>query len=264
MPEAGAADGASPGVCLITGAASGIGAATARVLADGGAKALVLVDQNEAALNALGSTLRRPGLELLLQCHDVATEGPWSGLEDRLRQRWDGLDSVVVNAGVSGSGLIADLGFEDWRRILSINLDGAFLTLRLAMRLLRNDGAAVVVSSASATKAESGIAAYGASKAGLLQLARIAAKEGSARGIRVNAILPGGVETPMWSDMAFFRDIVSSAGSEQAAFDQMAAGTPLGRFAKAEEIAGQIAFLLSPASRSITGTALPVDGGYTL
>ncbi|MDP3405547.1 MAG: SDR family oxidoreductase [Brevundimonas sp.] len=251
-------------MCLITGAASGIGAATARALADKGAKALVLVDQNEAALDALDRTLRRPGLELLRHCHDVTAEGPWSDLEDAVRQRWGGLDSAVVNAGVSGNGLITDLSFEDWRRILSVNLDGAFLSLRAAMRLLRDGGAAVVVSSASATRAEPGIAAYGASKAGLVQLARVAAKEGAPRGVRVNSILPGGVETPMWSDMAFFRDIVTSTGSEQAAFDQMASGTPLARFAKAEEIAGQIAFLLSPAARSITGAALTVDGGYTL
>lgn len=264
MPEAKSQGPASPGVCLITGAASGIGAATARALADGGARALVLVDLNETALNALDNALKRPGLEVLLCRQDVVAEAPWSELEHAVRRRWGGLDSVVVNAGVSGSGQIADLGFEDWRRILSVNLDGAFLSLRAAMRLLRDGGAAVVVSSASATKAEPGIAAYGASKAGLVQLARVAAKEGAPRGVRVNSVLPGGVETPMWSDMAFFRDIVASTGSEQAAFDQMASGTPLGRFAKAEEIADQIAFLLSPAARSITGAALTVDGGYTL
>ncbi|MBX9615803.1 MAG: SDR family oxidoreductase [Caulobacteraceae bacterium] len=264
MPEAESSKGTSPGVCLITGAASGIGAATARSLAAAGARALVLVDQNEAALDALDRSLRRPGLEVLLHCHDVTAEGPWSDLEDAVRQRWGGLDNAVVNAGVSGNGLITELSLEDWRRILSVNLDGAFLSLRAAMRLLRDGGAAVVVSSASATRAEPGIAAYGASKAGLVQLARVAAKEGAPRGVRVNSILPGGVETPMWSDMAFFRDIVTSTGSEQATFDQMAAGTPLGRFAKAEEIADQIVFLLSPAARSITGAALTVDGGYTL
>lgn len=264
MPEAATAQATSPGVCLITGAASGIGAATARRLADDGATALVLIDQNQAALSALGDSLERPGLALLLCCQDVATEGPWDDVEHQVRHHWGGLDSVVVNAGVSGSGLITDLSFEDWRRILSVNLDGAFLSLRTGLRLLREGGAAVVVSSASATKAEPGIAAYGASKAGLVQLARVAAKESAARGVRVNAILPGGVETPMWSEMAFFKDMAAQAGSDQAAFEQMAAATPLARFARAEEIAGQIAFLLSPAARSMTGSAVAVDAGYTL
>ena len=114
-------------------------------------------------------------------------------------------------------------------------------------------------------KAEPGIAAYAASKAALLQLARVAAKEAAPRGIRVNAILPGGVETPIWRTMPFFADLVAETGSEQAAFDRMAGfATPLGHYARPDEIAAQIAFLLSGAARSITGAALTVDGGYTL
>jgi NAD(P)-dependent dehydrogenase (short-subunit alcohol dehydrogenase family) len=148
---------------------------------------------------------------------------------------------------------------------MSVNLDGAFLTLRAGMRLLRDGGGGVVVSSASAVKAEPGVGAYSASKAALLQLAKVAAREGAPRGVRVNAILPGGVETPIWTEMPFFRDMVAESGSEAAAFAALAGmGTPLGRFARPEEIAGQIAFMLSPASGSMTGAALLVDGGYTL
>ena len=253
-----------PGVVLITGAASGIGRATARRMAAEGASALALVDRDAAALKALGDELEG-GPALMLCDQDVADEAAWAGVEDRIRQRWDGLDGVVVCAGIAGSGPIADLSFDAWRRVLSVNLDGAFLTLRAGMRLLRDGGAALVVSSASATKAESGIAAYAASKAAVLQLAKVAAREGAPRGVRVNAILPGGVETPIWRGMAFFDDLVRETGSEQAAFDRMASfATPLGHYAKPEEIAGQIAFLLSDAARSITGAALTVDGGYTL
>ena len=123
----------------------------------------------------------------------------------------------------------------------------------------------MVVSSASAVKAEPGVGAYGASKAALLQLARVAAKEGAPRGVRVNAILPGGVQTPIWREMPFFREMIAELGSEAAAFEALAGmATPLGRYATPEEIAGQIAFLLSPASGSMTGAALVVDGGYTL
>lgn len=252
-------------VALVTGAASGIGAATARRLADDGARALVLVDRDEAGLQMLGDALKRSGLELMLRAQDVTDEAAWQGLEDDVRNCWQGLDAVVVNAGISSAGPIADLSFEAWRRVLSVNLDGAFLTLRTGMRLLLDGGAAVVVSSASAIKAEPGVGAYGASKAAVLQLAKVAAKEGAARGMRVNAILPGGVETPIWRGMAFFDDLVAETGSEQAAFDKMASfATPLGRYAKAEEIAGQIAFLLSDAAGSMTGAALVTDGGYTL
>lgn len=254
----------APGVVLITGAASGIGQATARRMAADGASALVLVDRDTAALKVIGDELGG-GPAVMLCCQDVADEAAWDGVEDRVRQRWEGLNGVVVCAGVADSGPIAELSFEAWRRVLSVNLDGAFLTLRAGLRLLRDNGAAVVVSSASATKAEPGIAAYGASKAAVLQLARVAAREGAPRGVRVNAILPGGVETPIWRGMTFFDDLVKETGSEQAAFGRMASfGTPLGRYARPEEIAGQIAFLLSDAARSITGAALTVDGGYTL
>lgn len=257
-------DSSSPGVVLITGAASGIGLATARRLAADGARALILLDRDGEALNALGDELN-DGPALLLCRQDVTDEAAWDGIEHGIRHHWQGLDAVVVNAGISEAGPIADLSFEAWRRVLSVNLDGAFLTLRAGMRLLREGGAAVVVSSASAVKAEPGIAAYAASKAALLQLARVAAKEAAPRGIRVNAILPGGVETPIWRTMPFFADLVAETGSEHAAFDRMAGfATPLGHYARPDEIAAQIAFLLSGAARSITGAALTVDGGYTL
>lgn len=254
-----------PGVALVTGAASGIGLETTRRLIAEGAKALILVDRQEAALNALGDEIEAMGLAVMLCRQDVADEAAWEGIEQGIRHHWQGLDTLVVNAGVSDSGPIADLSLAAWRKVMSVNLDGAFLTLRTGMRLLRDGGAAVVVSSASAVKAEPGVGAYGASKAALLQLARVAAREGAPRGVRVNAILPGGVETPIWTGMPFFRDMIAEYGSEAAAFAALAGmATPLGRYARPEEIAGQIAFLLSSASGSMTGAAMVVDGGYSL
>lgn len=260
MPEA-----TYPGVALVTGAASGIGLASTRRLVADGATALVLVDRQETPLRALGEEIEAQGLAVMLCRQDVADEAAWDGVEHGILHHWQGLDTLVVNAGVSDSGPIADLSLAAWRKIMSVNLDGAFLTLRAGMRLLRDGGSAVVVSSASAVKAEPGVGAYGASKAALLQLARVAAKEGAPRGVRVNAILPGGVETPIWTEMPFFRDMVAEHGSEAAAFRVLAStGTPLGHYAKPEEIAGQIAFLLSPAAASMTGAAMMVDGGYSL
>lgn len=123
----------------------------------------------------------------------------------------------------------------------------------------------VLVSSVSGLKAEPGVAAYGASKAALIQLARVAAKEGALVGVRVNAIAPGGVETPMWRGVPFFTELVRDTGSEAAAYKAMAEmATPLGRYASAREIAGQILFLLSEDAATVTGITFASDGGYSL
>jgi len=151
--------------------------------------------------------------------------------------------------------------------VMAVNLDGAFLTLRAAMALMRANaqgGAIVAVASASGLKPEPGVAAYGASKAGLLHLMKVAAKEGAPDRIRVNAVAPGGVETPMWREVPMFQDLVRQTGSERAAFDQIAAaGTPLSHYASANDIARLIDFLLTDPA-PITGATLVADGGYIL
>jgi 2-keto-3-deoxy-L-fuconate dehydrogenase len=247
-------------IALVTGAASGIGEAVAVQLAGAGVGRLVLVDRDGDGLSRVAASI---GDDVQLHVHDVADEAAWAATEAAIRQRHGRLDLAVVNAGVASGGRIAELDFAEWRRVLEINLDGAFLTLRAAMRLMTSGGSIVAVASASGIKAEPGIAAYGASKAGLIQLAKVAAKEGASNGVRVNAILPGCVETPVWRSVPFFQDLVAQHGSERAAFDAMAAmATPLGRYAAPAEVAELIAMLL--ASPSMTGTALVVDGGYTL
>ena len=243
---------------LVTGAASGIGRATATLLAAEGAR-LVLVDRDAPALAGLAEEL---GSSVAAAIDgDVADEALW----DKSASVLEGLDLAVVNAGVAGSGAITELAFAEWRRILSVNLDGAFLSLRAAMRAMRGSGAIALVASASGLKAEPGVAAYGASKAGVIHLAKVAAKEGASAGIRVNAIAPGGVETSVWRDVPFFNELVARTGSEAAAFAEMAGlATPLGRYATADEVAAQIAFLLSDGAATITGAILTSDGGYTL
>lgn len=243
---------------LVTGAASGIGLATARALATAGVSRLILTDIDADALarayGELGEIVEAvPG--------DVTDEALWRELAPELA----GLDLAVVNAGIATSGAIVDCTLADWRRVMAVNLDGAFLTLKAAMAAMQGRaGSIVVVASAAGVKAEPGIAAYAASKAGAIQLARVAAKEGAAQGLRVNAIAPGGVETPIWQAVPFFRDMAEKDG-EAAAFAAMARmATPLGRFATADEIAGQIAFLLSDAAATITGSVLNSDGGYSL
>lgn len=244
-------------IVLITGAASGIGAATATALAGAGARKLILIDKEEDRLRDFAFTLpceRQPMIG------DVADETLWASTD------LTGLTHAVINAGIASAAPIDSLSFADWRHVLSVNLDGAFLSLQASMRAMKgNKGSIVLTASAAGLKAEPGTAAYAASKAGVIQLGRVAAKEGAAAGIRVNVIAPGGVETRIWSDVPFFQDLVARTGSEEAAFRTIgASASPIGRFAKADEVAEQIAFLLSDKAASITGACLVSDGGYSL
>jgi NAD(P)-dependent dehydrogenase (short-subunit alcohol dehydrogenase family) len=242
-------------IVLITGAASGIGAATATRLAEAGARKLILMDRDEDKLRDFAFSLP---CERQIRIGDVADESLWE------REDLTGLTHAVVNAGIGEGGPIADTGFADWRRVMSINLDGAFLTLQASMKAMRDTGGAIVLTaSAAGLKAEPGIAAYGASKAAVIHLARIAAREGAPMGIRVNSIAPGGVETPIWEGLPSFTEMVERQGAA-ATFKAMAAGTPLARFGKPEEIAAQIAFLLSDDAAFMTGACLVSDGGYSL
>ncbi|HKT84464.1 MAG TPA: SDR family NAD(P)-dependent oxidoreductase [Novosphingobium sp.] len=242
---------------LVTGAASGIGAACVNWLAAQGIARFYLVD-----LDAHGLERTDPSGEVHRFAGDVADPRLWQTVAERCAA----LDFAVLNAGRADSATIAELDFNRWRAILSTNLDGMMLSLQCAMRAMSTSGGSVVLTaSVSGIKAEPGTAAYAASKAGVIQLAKVAAKEGAPSGIRVNAIAPGGVDTPIWDQVPMFRDFVAEQGSREAAIAAMGKiATPLGRYARAEEIAAQIGFLLSDAAATITGTVLVSDGGYGL
>jgi NAD(P)-dependent dehydrogenase (short-subunit alcohol dehydrogenase family) len=240
---------------LITGAASGIGAATASLLASQGAKKLILIDRDEDRLRDFAFSLP---CERQIIIGDVTDESLWYNAD------LTGLTHALVNAGVAAASPIAETSFADWRRVLSVNLDAAFLSLQAAMKAMQASGGSIVLTaSVAGLKAEPGTGAYAASKAAVIQLTRVAAKEGAASGIRVNAIAPGGVETPIWREVPGFAAMIEASG-ERAAFDALSSSTPLGRFAQPEEIAEQIAFLLSEKAAFITGACLVSDGGYSL
>ncbi len=241
---------------LVTGAASGIGAACVRQLTASGVAGIIAVDRDAGGLEALSADC-----PLAIHAGDVTDEALWQ----RIEADEGPIDLAVLNAGIATGRPIADSSFAEWREVLGVNLDGMFLSLRCALRLARDGAAVVLTASVSGFRAEPGVAAYGASKAGVIQLAKTAAKEAAGRGIRVNAIAPGGVDTPIWEQTEFFRDLVTQHGGNRAdaieALAQM--GTPLQRFASAQEIAGQILFLLSDDAANITGTVLVSDGGLT-
>ncbi|WP_209347132.1 SDR family oxidoreductase [Pontixanthobacter sp. CEM42] len=241
---------------LITGAASGIGAASAKWLDERGIGTLILIDKDADGLAALDLSC-----ETELHTADVGDESFWDGLDANL----NGLDHAIVNAGIGAFAPMADHTFSDWRKVMSVNLDGAFLTLRSALRAMRKSGggSAVLVASITGHKAVPAIGAYGVAKAGVSHMARIAAAEGAEQNIRVNAIAPGGVDTAIWDAGEAFQKMVEEQGRD-AALQALATGTPRGKLATSDEIAGNIGYLLSDAAANITGTVQVSDGGYSL
>lgn len=244
---------------LVTGAASGIGAATVRWLNVQGVAKLHLVDLDAKALETL-----ELGCAVELHPGDVSDPAFWTELESKI----DRLDHAVINAGIAGGGPIVDETFEQWRQIMAVNLDGAFLTLAASLRLIAKGGrggSVVMLSSVTGIKAIAGTGAYGSGKAAIAHLARIAALENAKAGIRVNAIAPGGVDTPIWDKQVWFTDFTDQMGGRDAVFQSMAKDSvPFGRFETADEIAAQIGFLLSDDAGTITGTVLSSDGGSGL
>jgi len=259
----------SGGSALVTGGAAGIGEAVVLALAEQGFRRLVVLDRDPLGLERLRERVAGPGLEFLALSHDVADPDAWDGTTAELKARFGGIDYVVANAGVGMVEPIMETSFAMWRRVMSANLDGVFLTLKHGLDLIRgkgNGGAMVAVASTAGVRPSSA-AAYGASKAAVIHLARGVAKECAAEGIRVNAIAPGGVETPIWAAASERLTRMRATLGEEGFYRFLAkdlTATPSGRFAKPAEIADQILFLLSDVASNMTGTTLVSDGGVTI
>lgn len=243
---------------LVTGAASGIGAACAQWLDRHGIAELLLVDLDSSGLESL-----ELGCRVQRHVGNVADPALWEQLDSAAGPP----DHAVLNAGRADAAPLTEIAWDDWRSLMAVNLDGMMLSLQWALRRMQpcRSGSVVCTASVSAVKPEPGTAAYAASKAAVIQLARVAAKEAAPHQVRVNAIAPGGVDTKIWDDLPMFRQIVTEQGSREAAIAAMGAlATPIGRYATADEIAGQIGFLLSDMAATITGAVLVSDGGYSL
>jgi NAD(P)-dependent dehydrogenase (short-subunit alcohol dehydrogenase family) len=240
-------------VAIVSGGAEGIGLAIAQRLAGCGYRVVI------ADLQAKGDQAAQ-GIDGIFVPCDVSLEGGWADVESAARRA--GTPKVLVNnAGINpGPEAFADYPLERWRRLMSVNLDGAFLGCRTAVRLLQPGGAIVNIASAAARLSSPEMAGYAASKAAVLSLTRSVAMHcaRAGLGLRCNAVLPGSVETPMVERLR------SQTGDADAARARTAARHPLGFVGAPQDIAGAVAWLVSPEARFVTGAEVAVDGGLTL
>lgn len=234
-------------VALVTGGASGIGrACVARFVADG---ALVVVgDLSEPGLTTLEAEFGDS--VATLRC-DVTSEADIEALCALSTERFGGLDIAVANAGRGAFGLITEHPVEEFRSILDLCVTGVFLTIKHAGRMLRDDGSIVTISSLNGVQPSAGMSAYCAAKAGVIMLTKVAAMELGARGIRVNAVGPGLIETPATDTFFAMPGIV----------EEFVENTTLGRHGTPAEVAALVAWLASDESRFVTGSYHLIDGG---
>jgi NAD(P)-dependent dehydrogenase (short-subunit alcohol dehydrogenase family) len=247
-------------VVLITGAASGIGRATALEAHREGAR-LLLSDVDADGGQAVCAEIGAGGGEAIFSTCDVTSEEAVESLVAQSVRELGSLDCAFNCAGILGTvGLTTDTDYEDWRRIIDVDLNGVFLCTKHELRVMAGRGSGSILNMASAAGLIGwpGAAGYVAAKHGVVGLTRAAALEFAAQGVRVNAICPSYTKTPMVDDL--FENLL---GGDAAQVDAAVAKHPIGRFAEAAEIAAACVWLLSDKSSYVTGTAMSVDGGYT-
>ncbi len=261
-------------VALVTGAGSGIGAATARAFAAAGA-AVAILDRDERAALSTARLVEGDGGAALPLAADVADEAAVERAVAVVLDRHGRLDHAVLCAGILSNSLVAEMPLDLWRRTLDVNLTGSFLVARAVTRAMLRAGQAgrdgrdgvadgertiTFLSSQAGKRGGAYAGAYAASKFGVLGLMESLSREVTPRGIRVNAVCPGDVETPMIAQNV--REMAAAAGVTEDEYRRdVARGIPLGRLARPEEVAGVCLFLASPAASYISGEAINVDGG---
>jgi rhamnose utilization protein RhaD (predicted bifunctional aldolase and dehydrogenase)/NAD(P)-dependent dehydrogenase (short-subunit alcohol dehydrogenase family) len=253
-------------IAIVTGSASGIGRGIALELAARGAS-LVLADLDGAGLEEAGASIREAGgTAPVLVAGDQSDE---SVVEDTVRQAvrtFGGLDGAVINAGIGVTGTLEELTLDQWNAAMRINLASGFLMTRATMRLIKEQGSGgslVYVASKNAFGPGAGFGAYSVSKAGMVQLMRIAALEGGAAGIRANAINPDAVfdNSRLWDGGLREERAAAHGIAPEELEDFYAARNILKRRVTTADVARTAAFLLSDASSRTTGAVIPVDGG---
>jgi 3-oxoacyl-[acyl-carrier protein] reductase len=243
---------ASPSLqtAIVTGSSRGIGRAVALELARQGFAVTVNGVRGVEDAAKVAEAIQQSGGRAIAVQADVADPAGAQRLFDRAEREFGGVDAVVNSAGVIGLKPVAELTADDFNRVIRVNVNGTFNMLHLAANRLRDGGSIVNFSTSALATALPGYAAYNASKAAVEAMTRVVSKELGRRGITVNAIAPGPVDTEM-----FFQD------KNQELVDRLIKMTPLGRLGKVEDIAPLVAFLVGPEARWVSGQVLRANGG---
>ncbi len=241
-------------VALVTGGSRGIGRAIVVKLAEAGAKVAFVYHSNQAAANGLVQELTGRGLEVWAIQADASKKDEADRVVQGVLDKWSKLDILVNNAGIIRDGLILTMSAEQWQAVIDNNLTSVFNFCQAVSRPMMSGrfGRIVNMSSVSAEFPNAGQANYAASKAGLIGFSRCMATELAKRGVTVNVVAPGFIETDM------------TQGVMNAAGDKIKQAIPVKRLGQPDDIARAVLFLASPAASYITGQVLTVDGGLTL
>ncbi|MBP2403917.1 3-oxoacyl-ACP reductase FabG [Streptomyces syringium] len=235
---------------LVTGASRGIGAATALALAEHGCDVALNYRSSAGKAEQVAERIRALGREALLVQADVADEEQVTAMFKRIRTEWGPVQVAVLNSGVTADGHLAAMSSGKWREVIDTNLTGAFLTAREATKQMYADGGSIVlIASTSGIAGRAGQANYAASKGGVISLAKTLSLEVAPRGIRVNVVAPGFIDTDMVKKVP------------PARLKEALQAIPLGRTGTPAEVAQATVFMASPAASYITGKVLTVDGG---
>lgn len=244
-------------ITVITGAGSGIGRAIARLFAREGAKVLV-ADLCAEGGEETRATIASEGGEARFYEVDVRDPDQTRAMVETAVQTWGRLDTLVNNAGVARMGSVTETSLEDWDLVIDVNLKGVFLCSRAALpELIRTRGNIVNIASVGGITGPGEMAAYGSSKAGVLNLTRQMALDYGPQGVRINAICPGTIPTPL-------HRIFYSEEEQEATLAEWAQRRPLRKVGTPEDIAYAAIYLASDESDFVTGTTLVVDGGALL